>query len=276
MIRLLVVPHRRKATIRLDELLVKTGHLENLREATGWIMAGKVVVSGRVCDKPGQLVARDAEIVLRGVPEKYASRGGYKLEAALARFRLDVTGRTVLDAGASTGGFTDCLLQHGAAKTFSVDVGFGQLRGKLASDPRVINLERTNVSDLRREQFDPPIDLAVVDLSYLALAKAIPVVRDLFSKPVEIICLVKPLYEGVSQENFNAPEELTGALVRLTAFLRDQGLVLRDVMLSPILGGSNTIEFLAHVADTGESAPASAIVEAIAEIPIQFPSLGNT
>lgn len=266
---------RGKDKSRLDDLLVRTGRLDTLREAAGWIMAGKVVVNGRVCDKPGQLVASDAEIALRGKPEKYASRGGYKLEAALARFQIDVTGRVVLDAGASTGGFTDCLLQHSARLVFSVDVGYGQLRGKLASDPRVVNLERTNVSDLRREQIEPPVDLCVVDLSYLSLAKAIPVIRDLFVRPVEILCLVKPLFEGIDQAKFHDPAELSGVLARLAALVTDHALVLRDVMLSPILGGRDAIEFFAHIAAAGSPARVSVIAETVAEIPTRFPGLAT-
>src|SRR5262245_18281216 len=127
----------RARKLRVDALLVEHGYFEDLKTAQGFVLAGKIVVDGHVCSKPGTMVREDAKIFVRGVVLKFASRGGYKLEAALDRFGIDVTGKVALDAGASTGGFTDCLLQRGAARVYSVDVGFGQLRGKLAADPRV-------------------------------------------------------------------------------------------------------------------------------------------
>src|SRR5262245_51502136 len=162
----------RAPKMRIDALLVELGYFEDLKTAQGFILAGKVVVDEKVCSKPGTTVREDAKIFVRGEQLKFASRGGYKLEAALERFAIDVTNKVVLDAGASTGGFTDCLLQHGAARVYAVDVGFGQLRGKLASDPRVVNMEKTNVGDLTLASFDPPIELCTFDLSYLSMTKS--------------------------------------------------------------------------------------------------------
>lgn len=232
---------------RLDEVLVARGLLPDLRTARAWILAGDVVVGERVCSKPGTLIAEDeSAIALRRPVERYVSRGGLKLEAALARFAVDVSGRVVLDAGASTGGFSDCLLQHGAARVYAVDVGHGQLRGKLASDPRVMNLERTNIGELTPATFQPPIELAVFDLSYISATKAVPILAPLFvGRPPELVGLVKPLFEGVAPAEMRDPEALRQALLRVLAAWAGGGFQARDLMVSPILGNSGTVEFLA-------------------------------
>jgi 23S rRNA (cytidine1920-2'-O)/16S rRNA (cytidine1409-2'-O)-methyltransferase len=170
----------------------------------GWIMAGKVVVDGVVVTKPGTLIKTSARIFLRGTPLRSASRGGYKLEHALKRFSINVAGRVCLDAGAAAGGFTDCMLLCGVRLIYAVDAGYGQLRGRIANDPRVVSMERTNISDVRADQLDPGIEFAAIDLSYLSLTKAVPIVARLFaSQPVELVCLIKPLYEGLAQRHID-------------------------------------------------------------------------
>ena len=213
-------------------------------------MAGKVVVDGGVVTKPGTLIKASARISLRGTPLRFASRGGYKLDHALNRFGIILTGKVCLDAGASTGGFTDCMLQRGARRVHAVEAGYGQLRGRLAADPRVVSMERTNISDLRADQLAAGIEFAAVDLSYLSLVTAVPVVARLFhGRSVEMVCLVKPLYEGLAQHHLNDRPALAGVLHRLLAGLQASGLPAVDACVSPILGGRGAIEFLAHIRD---------------------------
>lgn len=232
---------------RLDEVLVEQGLFRDVRLALGPIMAGDVVVDGNVVTKPGLQVRPDADIHLRGAAIRFASRGGYKLERALKAFGISVDGLSVLDIGASTGGFTDCLLQHGAAKVYAVDVGFGQLRGALAADDRVAVFEKTNISDLKPEMISGRLDMVTVDLSYLSLQKALPILRDQLPPWSEAVCLVKPLYEGLAQDN---PADIAGIAVVLQKLL-DQlaalGFAVRDICASPILGGRGAVEFLIYV-----------------------------
>jgi 23S rRNA (cytidine1920-2'-O)/16S rRNA (cytidine1409-2'-O)-methyltransferase len=229
---------------RVDERLVADGLLPDLKTAQAWLIAGDVLVDGTVCTKAGTRIPATASVTLRRQPDRYVSRGGLKLQAALQRFAIPTAGKVALDAGASTGGFTDCLLQHGAARVYAVDVGYGQLRGKLASDPRVVNLEKTNISDLRRETFDPPLDLAVFDLSYLSATRALPILTALFVRPVSIVGLIKPLFEGVQPADMRNPERLGEALDRLLAHVAQQDLAVGGLIPSPILGNNGTAEFL--------------------------------
>jgi 23S rRNA (cytidine1920-2'-O)/16S rRNA (cytidine1409-2'-O)-methyltransferase len=214
----------------------------------GWIMAGKVVVDGVVVTKPGTLIKTDARIFLRGTPLRFASRGGYKLDHALKRFNINLAGRVCLDAGAAAGGFTDCMLQCGARLVYAVDAGYGQLRGRIANDSRVVSMERTNISDVRAAQLDPGIEFAAIDLSYLSLTKAVPTVARLFaSQPVELVCLIKPLYEGLAQRHVNNPGAIAPVLHNLLVNLEASGFPACDAGASPILGSRGAIEFLAHV-----------------------------
>ena len=165
--------------VRLDELVMARGHCSTLKEAQALIMAGQVLVNEERLDKPGMRVRHDSVIRIKGSNIPYVGRGGLKLQAALDRWVIDVEGRVAIDAGASTGGFTHCLLTRGCALVYSVDVGFGQLAGRLRQDPRVRNMERTNISDVRPEALDPRPSLGVMDLSYLSLSVAVPVVASL-------------------------------------------------------------------------------------------------
>ncbi|HZS90552.1 MAG TPA: TlyA family RNA methyltransferase [Chloroflexota bacterium] len=187
-------PASRSGKRPLADLLVENNLFESRDEAVRWIMAGQVLVNGHRIDKPGTPVQVTAELRVRG-RRRYASRGGLKLEAALRHWAIPVQGRVALDCGASTGGFTDCLLQRGAALVYAVEVGFGQLAGKLRADLRVRNLERTNLGDLRAEALDPRPSLITLDLSYLSLTQALPLASGLLSAGGEVVALFKPLFE---------------------------------------------------------------------------------
>src|SRR6266566_2994417 len=193
---------KKSRTVRkrpLATLLAERGIFDSEDEARRWVMSGKVLANGQRIDKPGMLVPGDAVLNVQG-RRRYASRGGYKLEAALAHFHVAAAGRAALDSGASTGGFTDCLLQHGAALVYAVEVGYGQLVGRLRADPRVRNLEHTNLSDLAPAVLDPPPTLITLDLSYLSLTKALPVATTLLASEGQVLTLVKPLFEVESSE----------------------------------------------------------------------------
>jgi 23S rRNA (cytidine1920-2'-O)/16S rRNA (cytidine1409-2'-O)-methyltransferase len=183
----------------LVTLLIERSIFDSQEEARRWVMAGQVLVNEQRIDKPGMQVPRDAVIRVRG-RHRYASRGGYKLEAALEHFKVPVAGCTVLDCGASTGGFTDCLLQHGAALVYAVEVGHGQLVGRLRADERVRNLEHTNLSDLLTMALDPPPSIITLDLSYLSLTRALPISAVLIVPEGEVLALLKPLFEVESTE----------------------------------------------------------------------------
>lgn len=238
--------------IKLVDLLIQRGQFADPEEASRWIMARKVYVGGQPATHAGLLVKPDVIVLVRGRENRYVSRAAAKLECALDQFGISPHGLVVLDAGASVGGFTDCVIQRGAAKVYAVDAGFGQLRGKLASDPRVVNLERTNISDLTQHQLPSLIDLCVVDLSYLSLTKAVPILVRLFVKPVLMICLIKPLFEGVPQEHKNNVQELRGALGRVSSSIQSLGLSLCRLVPSPIAGTSGTIEFLCLVSGVAD------------------------
>lgn len=192
-------PLRSGRKLPLSALLVQQGLFNTSDEARRWIMAGQVLVNEQRVDKPGTLVSPDAALRVLG-RRRYASRGGYKLEAALEYFRVDATGQTALDCGASTGGFTDCLLQRGASLVYAVEAGYGQLIGRLRTDPRVRNLERTNLGDPSLLTLDPSPTLITLDLSYLSLAKALPLAAQLLAPTGSILALLKPLFEVESAE----------------------------------------------------------------------------
>lgn len=183
----------------LITLLIERGIFDSQDEARRWVMAGQVLVNEQRIDKPGMQVPCDSVLRVRG-RQRYASRGGYKLEAAFEHFKVPVAGCAALDCGASTGGFTDCLLQHGASLVYAVEVGHGQLVGRLRVDPRVRNLERTNLSDLLNMALDPPPHLITLDLSYLSLTRALPIAAVLIVPEGHILALLKPLFEVESAE----------------------------------------------------------------------------
>jgi len=180
---------------RLDVLLVERGLAESRQRAAALILAGKVQVDGRQASKAGQRVAVDANVELLDQDETYVSRGGFKLASALDSFSVEVGNLVVMDVGASTGGFTDCLLQRGAKKVYAIDVGYGQLAWQLRQDPKVVVLERCNVRYLTREQVSELVDLAVIDTSFISLTKVIPKVLEFVKGGGQLLALIKPQFE---------------------------------------------------------------------------------
>jgi 23S rRNA (cytidine1920-2'-O)/16S rRNA (cytidine1409-2'-O)-methyltransferase len=235
--------------LRLDKLLVEQGFAHTLEKARALIMAGQVIIGDHKADKAGQQVAVDAEIRLRGESLPYVSRGGLKLRKALDEFCIDAAGLIAVDVGSSTGGFTDCLLQAGASKVFAIDVGYGQLAWKLQQDPRVIRMERTNIRTVTPDQLDEVPALAVIDASFISLAKVLPATVALVKPGGRIIALIKPQFEVGKSEigkggivRDPAAHERVIEDVRHTA--HDLGLTVSGLCESPITGADGNREFL--------------------------------
>ena len=234
--------------IRLDVLLVERGLEETRQRAQAVIMSGQVFVEGRRADKPGQSVSADAAVELRG-GLAYVSRGGLKLEKAMKAFPITLEGAACGDIGASTGGFTDCMLQNGARKVYAVDVGYGQLAWKLRSDPRVVCLERTNARYLSREQVPEALDFASVDVSFISLKLILPPLAALLREGGQIVSLVKPQFEaGREKVGKNGvvrdPAVHLEVLERYLDHAREAGLTVRGLTWSPIRGPEGNIEYL--------------------------------
>jgi len=242
--------------IRLDQALVERGLCDSREKAKRSILAGQVRVNAQPARKPSDSIKPDDTLVL-DAGEKFVSRGGHKLEHALQHFQLDVNGLVALDLGASTGGFTDCLLQHGAAKVFSVDVGRGQLAWKLRKDKRVVVMEKTNARHLTAAQFPAPfahVDMAVIDCSFISLRKILPAAVPLLKAGGKIIALIKPQFEAGKAEADKGRGVITDAAIhdRVIHELRDfvgtqAGLCWRNVVESPLLGPAGNKEFLALI-----------------------------
>lgn len=245
--------------IRLDQALVERGLCDSREKAKRAILAGQVRINDQPARKASDSVKPEDEISL-AAPEKFVSRGGHKLEHALLHFQLDVAGLTALDLGASTGGFTDCLLQHGAEKIFAVDVGQGQLAWKLRRDPRVVVMEKTNARHLKIGQMPPPFmpaDLAVIDCSFISLQKILPTAVALLKTEGKIVALVKPQFEAGKTEVDKGQGVITDpaiherVLKELEAFVAAQtGLIWRGVTESPLLGPAGNKEFLVLIEKT--------------------------
>jgi len=234
---------------RLDKLLVNRGLAASCERARALIFAGRVLVAETVIDKAGSQVADSADIRLRGDDIPFVSRGGLKLAKALEVFAIDVTGVVAIDVGASTGGFTDCLLQNGAHKVYAVDVGYGQLDWRLRSDERVINLERTNIRHLGPESLSEPPTLAVIDASFISLEKVLPPTLNLLTAEAVIIALIKPQFEvekgsigkgGVVRDK----TQHAHVVERIQAFAMALGCRVLGVTESPITGPKGNREFL--------------------------------
>jgi 23S rRNA (cytidine1920-2'-O)/16S rRNA (cytidine1409-2'-O)-methyltransferase len=238
---------------RLDQALVERALCASREKAKRLILAGQVRVNGQTAHKPSDSVKPGDELTL-DAPEKFVSRGGYKLEHALEHFQLAVAGLTAIDLGASTGGFTDCLLQRGAEKVFAVDVGQGQLAWKLRQDPRVVVMEKTNARFLQPENFPAPADLLVVDCSFISLKKILPPAAPLLKPGGKIVALIKPQFEAGKAEADKGRGVITDAAVhaRVLAEMREfvaaqAGLCWRGVVESPLLGPAGNKEFLALI-----------------------------
>ena len=242
---------KRTCKLRLDRLLVDRGLAESRERAQVLILAGRVLVNGQKREKAGMLVAEDAVLRIIGEPLPFVSRGGLKLEAALKEFRITVEDKVALDVGASTGGFTDCLLQHGVKKVYAVDVGYGQMAWKLRQDHRVVTIERTNIREIDPSLLPEPIDIAVADVSFISLEKVIPAILKFLKLDAQIIALIKPQFEvgkgRVGKGGIVRDEEARAdAVSRIVAFVREQGLDVKGVIPSPITGQDGNVEYLVH------------------------------
>ena len=236
---------------RLDILLTERGLLDSRQKAQATIMSGIVFVNGQRVDKAGTAVANDAQIEIRGATLQYVSRGGLKLEKALQTFPLDLRGKICADIGASTGGFTDCMLQNGAKKVYAVDVGYGQLDWKLRNDERVVCMERTNARYLTREEIPDELDFASIDVSFISLTYVIPVIARIAAPGAQIVLLVKPQFEvgkgNLGKNGIVESQELREqALSSVVACAERNGLDVRATTVSPIEGTHGNIEYLLY------------------------------
>ena len=237
---------------RLDVLLVERGLQESRQRAQAVIMSGEVFVNGQRVDKPGTAVAEDARIEIRGGTLAYVSRGGLKLEKAMATFPIDLHGAVCADIGASTGGFTDCMLQNGAEKVYAVDVGYGQLAWKLRSDPRVVCLERTNARYLTHEQVPDELDFASVDVSFISLKLIFPALRPLLKEGGHVACLIKPQFEAGREKVgkkgvVRDPDVHLEVLEHFLDHAKESGFTVLGLTYSPIRGPEGNIEYLGYL-----------------------------
>lgn len=251
-----------KVKKRLDVLLVEQGYADSRTKAQAIIMSGQVYVEGQKADKPGISYEENVSLEVRGAACPYVSRGGLKLEKALRNFGVDPTGYVCSDSGASTGGFTDCLLQQGAKKVFAIDVGYGQLDWKIRSDPRVVVMERTNVRYVTPEQLGEPLDLSVIDVSFISLKIVLPVVKTFLKPTGQVLCLIKPQFEagrdkvgkkGVVRD----PETHREVLDDFVQLAKGLGFRILGLTFSPVKGPEGNIEFLSHLSlsDVDEISP---------------------
>jgi 23S rRNA (cytidine1920-2'-O)/16S rRNA (cytidine1409-2'-O)-methyltransferase len=237
---------------RLDKLLVDRGIVQSRERARAMIMAGKVAVDGRRIDKPGTQIAVEARLALQEEESHYVSRGGEKLEGALNAFAIDPRGMVAMDVGASTGGFTDYILQKGAEKVYAVDVGYGQLAWRLQTDPRVVNLERRNIRYLRREEVEEELDLILIDTSFISIEKFLPHLLGFLKRGGAILGLIKPQFEVGRGEVGKGGVVREAALhkkviERISDFSRGLGLRVLGVTESPLLGPKGNKEFFIYL-----------------------------
>lgn len=252
---------------RLDILLVETGLAPSREKARGMIMAGEVLVDDRMIDKPGTRVAIEADITVKSKP-RFVSRGGDKLAGALDAFPIDVSGRVCADVGASTGGFTDCLLQNGAAKVYALDVGYGQIAYTLRQDSRVVVIERTNARYV--EALPEPVSLVVMDASFISLRLLLPVIKGWLTPQADVIPLIKPQFEAGQSDVGKGgvvrdPQVHLRVLQEVLTFAQREAFTVRGLIKSPLKGPAGNVEFLAWLG-WGDGAPAEPIEALIRSI----------
>ncbi len=237
---------------RLDVMLVERGLAESREKAKAIIMSGIVYVDGEKEDKAGSNFPETAKIEVRGKTLKYVSRGGLKLEKAMEVFPIELDGKVCMDVGSSTGGFTDCMLQNGAVKVYSVDVGYGQLAWKLRQDERVVVMEKTNIRYVKPEDIEELVDFASVDVSFISLSKVLPPLRDLLKDEAEVVCLIKPQFEagrekvgkkGVVRDKAVHVEVIENVL----GYAEEAGFKVLGLDFSPVKGPEGNIEYLMHI-----------------------------
>ena len=248
--------------IRLDVLLVQTGLCESRERAKALIMAGQVYIDNQKCDKAGMMVPSETSAEIRGETLKYVSRGGLKLEKAMQTFPIRLSGKVCMDIGASTGGFTDCMLQNGAKQVFAVDVGYGQFAWKLRNDPRVVNMERTNIRYVTPEDIGEPIDFASIDVSFISLRLVLPVAKALLAANGEIAALIKPQFEAGREQVgkkgvVKDPKIHLDVIKNILSFAKSIGLSAAGLTYSPIKGPEGNIEYLAFFQNTDQGVTVS-------------------
>ena len=242
---------------RLDILLTERGLLDSRQKAQATIMSGIVFVNGQRVDKAGTAVANDAQIEIRGATLQYVSRGGLKLEKALQTFPLDLRGKICADIGASTGGFTDCMLQNGAAKVFSVDVGRGQLDWKLRNDERVVCMEKTNIRYVTPDDVADRIQFSSIDVSFISLTKVLTPVRNLLTDDGQIVCLIKPQFEAgrekVGKHGVVRDKDVHIEVInKVIDYAMSIGFEILNLEFSPVKGPEGNIEYLLHLQKIAE------------------------
>ena len=238
--------------IRLDVAVFEGGYAPSSEKAKAIIMAGQVYVNNQKADKAGIMITPEDKLEVRGSSLKYVSRGGLKLEKAMSAFPIVLRDKICMDVGASTGGFTDCMLQNGAKKVYSIDVGYGQLAWKLRCDERVVNLERTNFRYVTREQVSDEIDFASVDVSFISLKHILPVLHTLLSENGTAVCLIKPQFEAGKEKvgkkgvvrDLNVHLEVVESIIALAT---DKGFSVEGLDFSPIKGPEGNIEYLIYI-----------------------------
>lgn len=237
---------------RLDVIIFEKGLSDSRNKAQGLIMSGKVFVDGNPADKPGMLYDEGCSVEIKKDSQEFVSRGGYKLEKAINVFGISLNEMISLDAGASTGGFTDCMLRHGCKKVYAVDVGYGQLAWNLRNDERVINYERTNIRYLSKDKIFDDIDFFCADLSFISLCKVLPVIRNLINENAIGVCLIKPQFE-TEKENVGKNGVVRDSSVRcdvlkkIINFCQENGFSVKGLDYSPIKGPKGNIEYLIYV-----------------------------
>ena len=241
-----------KAKERIDCALVSRGLIDSREKAKAVIMAGIVYVNNQKCDKPGDTVKPDDNIEIRGEKLKYVSRGGLKLEKAIKVFPIDVKDLVCADVGASTGGFTDCMLQNGAKKVYAIDVGYGQLAWKLRTDSRVVNLERTNFRYVDKDLIPEELDFASVDVSFISLTLILPVLHGLLKSDGRVVCLIKPQFEAgkenVGKKGVVRDKDVHVAVVKkITESALNGGFSVLGLDYSPVKGPEGNIEYLCYL-----------------------------
>lgn len=256
--------------IRLDQLVFDLGLAESRERAKTTVMSGLVFVNGQRADKPGMQVSPDVNVEVKGTALPYVSRGGLKLEKALKVFPIDINGKVCIDCGASTGGFTDVLLKNGAAKVYSVDVGYGQLAWSLRNDERVVNMERTNIRYISSEQIPEPLDICVMDLSFISVKLVLPAVCALLKDDAQLVCLIKPQFEA-GREEVGKKGVVRDKAVHLSviesvlSFAPTVGMTVMGLDFSPIKGPEGNREYLCYMKKGVHEAGlinAAAVVEA--------------
>lgn len=256
---------------RLDTAVFENGHTESREKAKALIMAGSVYVNGQKEIKAGREIKPDDVIEVRGSALKYVSRGGLKLERAMQSFPIKLDGCVCMDIGASTGGFTDCMLQNGASKVYSIDVGYGQLAWKLRSDERVVNLERTNFRYVTEEQIPEKIDFASVDVSFISLKLILPVMFALLKNGGEGVCLVKPQFEA-GRENVGKkgvvrdPAAHEQVINNVVSFAREAGFSVLGLDYSPVKGPEGNIEYLMYLEKSADNAETGDVLDGVSSL----------